>query len=153
MAFISAGGFLDQVQHLQRKGGELADLLFSLPARRVLRHGVPPTHRAGTVSDPAPQVQRAQPKADRRDVEQERIDDQPRAQAQRLRGRPVPHSWERGTNENTNGLIRQYLPKKSCFKDLTQRQCNVIEQELNNRPRKVLGFDTPNEAEAEECCT
>ena len=63
------------------------------------------------------------------------------------------HSWERGTNENTNGLIRQYLPKRSCFKNLTQRQCNQIEQELNERPRKILGFNTPNEAEAEECCT
>ena len=62
------------------------------------------------------------------------------------------HSWERGTNENTNGLIRQYLPKRSCFRELTQRQCNEIEQELNNRPRKILGFNTPNEAEAEECC-
>lgn len=62
------------------------------------------------------------------------------------------HSWERGTNENTNGLIRQYLPKRTCFKDLTQRQCNVIERELNDRPRKVLGFSTPNEAWAEECC-
>lgn len=62
------------------------------------------------------------------------------------------HSWERGTNENTNGLIRQYLPKRTCFKDLTQRQCNEIERELNDRPRKVLGFNTPNEAEAEECC-
>lgn len=63
------------------------------------------------------------------------------------------HSWERGTNENTNGLIRQYLPKGSCFKQLTQRQCDKIEQELNNRPRKVLGFSTPNEAHAEACCT
>ena len=63
------------------------------------------------------------------------------------------HSWERGTNENTNGLIRQYLPKGSCFKQLTQRQCNQIERELNNRPRKVLGFSTPNEAHAEACCT
>ncbi len=62
------------------------------------------------------------------------------------------HSWERGTNEDTNGLIRQYLPKRSCFKELTQRQCNEIERELNDRPRKVLGFNTPNEAEAEECC-
>ncbi len=62
------------------------------------------------------------------------------------------HSWERGTNENTNGLIRQYLPKGSCFKDLTQRRCNEIERELNDRPRKVLGFSTPNEAYAEECC-
>jgi len=63
------------------------------------------------------------------------------------------HSWERGTNENTNGLIRQYLPKGTCFKELTQRRCNEIEQELNDRPRKVLGFSTPNEVYAEECCT
>jgi IS30 family transposase len=62
------------------------------------------------------------------------------------------HSWERGTNENTNGLIRQYLPKGSCFKELTQKRCNEIERELNDRPRKVLGFSTPNEAYAEECC-
>lgn len=62
------------------------------------------------------------------------------------------HSWERGTNENTNGLIRQYLPKGSCFKQLTQQRCNEIERELNDRPRKVLGFSTPNEAYAEECC-
>ena len=62
------------------------------------------------------------------------------------------HSWERGTNENTNGLIRQYLPKGMCFKELKQRRCNEIERELNDRPRKVLGFSTPNEAYAEECC-
>jgi IS30 family transposase len=55
------------------------------------------------------------------------------------------HSWERGTNENTNGLIRQYLPKGMCFKDLTQRQCDKIEEALNNRPRKKLGFATPDE--------
>ncbi len=63
------------------------------------------------------------------------------------------HSWERGTNENTNGLIRQYLPKGSCFKNLTQQRCNEIERELNDRPRKVLGFSTPNEAHVEACCT
>lgn len=63
------------------------------------------------------------------------------------------HSWERGTNENTNGLIRQYLPKGSCFRQLTQRQCNEIERALNDRPRKVLGFSTPNEAHVEACCT
>ena len=62
------------------------------------------------------------------------------------------HSWERGTNENTNGLIRQYLPKGSCFKQLTQRRCDEIERELNDRPRKVLGFSTPNEAHVEACC-
>jgi transposase, IS30 family len=55
------------------------------------------------------------------------------------------HAWERGTNENTNGLLRQYLPKRTCLKDLTQRQCNVIAERLNNRPRLRLGFRTPNE--------
>jgi len=62
------------------------------------------------------------------------------------------HSWERGTNENTNGLIRQYLPKGTCFKDLDNRQCRTIEDALNNRPRKKLGFATPDEAYDEQCC-
>lgn len=62
------------------------------------------------------------------------------------------HSWERGTNENTNGLIRQYLPKGMCFKGVTQRHCDEIERELNDRPRKVLGFDTPSEAYSQQCC-
>lgn len=55
-------------------------------------------------------------------------------------------SWERGSNENTNGLVRQYLPKGTCLKDLTQAQCNWIANELNNRPRERLGFRTPAEA-------
>ena len=55
------------------------------------------------------------------------------------------HSWERGTNENTNGLIRQYLPKGMCLKHLTQAECDRIAEELNTRPRKRLGFKTPNE--------
>lgn len=54
-------------------------------------------------------------------------------------------SWERGTNENTNGLIRQYLPKGSCFKSLTQTECNNIAKQLNDRPRDRLGFKTPAE--------
>lgn len=62
------------------------------------------------------------------------------------------HSWERGTNENTNGLIRQYLPKGTCFKDLTDKHCRQIEEALNNRPRKKLGFATPDEAYDEQCC-
>lgn len=53
------------------------------------------------------------------------------------------HSWERGTNENTNGLIRQYLPKGKCLKDLTQAECDAIAFKLNNRPRERLGFRTP----------
>jgi transposase, IS30 family len=53
------------------------------------------------------------------------------------------HSWERGSNENTNGLIRQYLPKGMCLRDLTQAQCNAIAAKLNNRPRERYGFKTP----------
>jgi transposase, IS30 family len=55
------------------------------------------------------------------------------------------HSWERGTNENTNGLIRQYLPKGMCMSRTSQADCDVIAAELNNRPRRRLGFKTPSE--------
>ncbi len=55
------------------------------------------------------------------------------------------HSWERGANENTNGLIRQYIPKGTDFSDVTDKQIKRIENILNNRPRKRLGFLTPNE--------
>ena len=55
------------------------------------------------------------------------------------------HSWERGTNENTNGLIRQYLPKGMCMRHVTQTDCDAIASELNNRPRRRLGFKTPSE--------
>lgn len=52
-------------------------------------------------------------------------------------------SWERGTNENTNGLIRQYVAKRTSMKRLTQHQCDAIARALNNRPRKRHGFRTP----------
>ena len=55
------------------------------------------------------------------------------------------HAWERGTNENTNGLIRQYLPKGESMQHLTQQDCNAIARHLNRRPRKRLGFRTPEE--------
>jgi transposase, IS30 family len=53
------------------------------------------------------------------------------------------HSWERGTNENTNGLIRQYLPKGMSMEALTQIQCDVIADKLNTRPRKRHEYKTP----------
>ena len=55
------------------------------------------------------------------------------------------HAWERGTNENTNGLIRQYLPKGQTMAHLTQRDCKRIARQLNQRPRKRLGYRTPEE--------
>lgn len=55
------------------------------------------------------------------------------------------HSWERGTNENTNGLIRQYLRKGTSMEGLTQQQCDRIAAKLNARPRKRLGYKTPQE--------
>jgi len=54
-------------------------------------------------------------------------------------------SYQRGTNENTNGLIRRYLPKGTRFKDLTQHQLDIIVEKINNTPRKRLGYRTPNE--------
>ena len=54
-------------------------------------------------------------------------------------------SWERGTNENTNGLIRQYFPKHRDFSTITQEEINMVMNRLNNRPRKTLGYKTPNQ--------
>lgn len=54
-------------------------------------------------------------------------------------------SWERGTSENTNGLIRQYFPKDCDFTTITEEQLKEVQDKINNRPRKVLGMKTPNE--------
>jgi transposase, IS30 family len=54
-------------------------------------------------------------------------------------------SWERGLNENTNGLVRQYFPKKYDFARITDKDLQQVEDLLNNRPRKTLGYRTPNE--------
>lgn len=55
------------------------------------------------------------------------------------------HSWERGLNENTNGLIRQYFPKSTNFKTITNESVIKVMDRLNNRPRKTLAYATPNE--------
>lgn len=55
------------------------------------------------------------------------------------------HSWERGANENVNGLIRQYFPKRTDFDDVTEEQIQAVEQAINLRPRKRLGYKAPIE--------
>lgn len=55
------------------------------------------------------------------------------------------HSWERGSNENVNGLIRQYLPKTKSMSNLTQQRCDEIATQLNKRPRKRYNYKTPEE--------
>lgn len=55
------------------------------------------------------------------------------------------HSWERGANENLNGLIRQYFPKGCDIEKVTPKQIKKVEDKLNNRPRKRFNFDTPLE--------
>jgi IS30 family transposase len=55
------------------------------------------------------------------------------------------HSWERGLNEQTNGLVRQYFPKGSSFKEVTLAAVSQVAERLNQRPRKVLNYQTPNE--------
>ena len=62
-------------------------------------------------------------------------------------------SWERGTNENINGLIRWYLPKGTDFRKITPEQVARIEYLLNSRPRKCLGYKTPLEVAASNRCT
>jgi len=56
------------------------------------------------------------------------------------------HSWERGTNENTNGLVRWYFPKGTDFARISDEAIQAVEDALNNRPRKRLGWKTPLEA-------
>jgi IS30 family transposase len=53
------------------------------------------------------------------------------------------HSWQRGANENLNGLIRQYFPKKTDFSTITDHQVQMVEEKLNNRPRKRFNFESP----------
>jgi transposase, IS30 family len=57
--------------------------------------------------------------------------------------------WQRGTNENTNGLLRQYLPRSTDLRQLDQDALDTIAAELNGRPRQTLGFKTPSQALAE----
>jgi len=61
------------------------------------------------------------------------------------------HSWERGTNENTNGLLRQFYPKKAGFENITQARLNKVVRLINHRPRKRLNYLTPYEVFKKNC--
>ena len=54
-------------------------------------------------------------------------------------------SWQRGTNENTNGLLREFYPKKFNFSMITQNELDIVVKIINNRSRKCLGYKTPAE--------
>jgi IS30 family transposase len=58
----------------------------------------------------------------------------------------TPYSfWERRTNENTNGLIRRQLPKETNFNEIDRKQLQIIQEKLNNKPRKIIGYQTLKE--------
>ena len=61
------------------------------------------------------------------------------------------HPWQRGSNENFNGLLRQYCPKRRSLARLRQRDCDLIAHKLNSRPRKRYGYKTPIERIEELC--
>ncbi len=61
------------------------------------------------------------------------------------------HSWERGLNENTNGLVRQYFPKRIPFDSISNNDLQIVVKKLNDRPRKCLGYKTPFEVFNKSC--
>jgi len=61
------------------------------------------------------------------------------------------HSWERGSNENTNGLVRQYFPKRIPFDSISNNELQIVVKKLNDRPRKCLGYKTPFEVFNKSC--
>jgi transposase, IS30 family len=64
-----------------------------------------------------------------------------------------PHApWQRGSNENTNGLLRQYWPNGTDFSKVTEAELDAVADELNDRSRKRLDFANPTEQLAERCC-
>jgi IS30 family transposase len=134
------------------QGASAVATLVERHSRFVMLIGLPTTHTADVVADALAAKIVELPTQLRRSLTW----DQGKEMAQHARftiasGVPVyfcdPRSpWQRGTNENTNGLLRQYLPRKSRMSDYPQARLDAIAAELNGRPRQTLAWRTPSEA-------
>ena len=121
-------------------------------SRFVMLVHLPGGHTAGVVADALAEAITSLPSRLRRSITW----DQGKEMAGHARfsvatGVPVyfcdPHSpWQRGSNENTNGLLRQYFPRSTDFRALTQRDFDAVAAELNDRPRQTLGWKSPCQA-------
>ena len=137
---------------LYGQGPGVVATLVERHSRFVMLVGLPETHRADVVAAALAAKITELPEHLRRSLAW----DQGREMAQHAAftiasGAPVyfcdPRSpWQRGSNENTNGLLRQYLPRKSRLGDRTQTELDAIADELNGRPRQTLGWMTPSQA-------
>ena len=137
---------------LYGQGPGVVATLVERHSRFVMLVGLPETHRADVVAAALAAKITELPQHLRRSLTW----DQGREMAQHAvftvaSGVPVyfcdPRSpWQRGSNENTNGLLRQYLPRKSRLGDRTQLELDAIADELNGRPRQTLGWKTPSQA-------
>jgi IS30 family transposase len=137
---------------LYGQGPGVVATLVERHSRFVMLVGLPETHRADVVAAALAAKIAELPEHLRRSLTW----DQGREMAQHAvftvaSGVPVyfcdPRSpWQRGSNENTNGLLRQYLPRKSRLGDRTQLELDAIADELNGRPRQTLGWKTPSQA-------
>jgi transposase, IS30 family len=121
-------------------------------SRLVMLAGLPGSHTADVVADALADAITTLPSQLRRSLTW----DQGKEMAEHARfsvaaGVPVyfcdPHSpWQRGSNENTNGLLRQYFPRSTDFRALTQSALDTVAAELNGRPRQTLGWKSPCQA-------
>jgi len=117
-------------------------------SRFVMLVHLPGSHTADVVADALAETIATLPEQLRRSLTW----DQGREMAEHARfSVPVyfcdPHSpWQRGSNENTNGLLRQYFPRSTDFRALTQSDLDTVAAELNDRPRQTLGWKSPCQA-------
>jgi IS30 family transposase len=137
---------------LYGQGPGVVATLVERHSRFVMLVGLPQTHQADVVAAALAAKIAELPEHLRRSLTWDQGREMgPRAIFTVASGVPVyfcdPRSpWQRGSNENTNGLLRQYLPRKSRLGDRTQPELDAIAHELNGRPRQTLGWMTPSQA-------